>query len=666
MRIITRRIYRAFPELDRYDDDRCERFVRAARRGFVRSAVRMGLVGLAFVVAMIAGLFPLWYAGGAIDRWTPIRQGTPLGMALLMVLIAVPCLGLAPLAGFLTRDFLLRRRVRYVLRARGVCLNCRYTLIGLPVGDGNTVACPECATECHVDPSLGELTLDESGMARYTPSPDALPKPLFLTPGRVRFLRRSAWVIGGGLVFGLPLAWGTYEIRLRKQAAAAITQKPGIEALMALIEAHQPPGVTPEDPNGFERFQQAVVLMQTIDAGIWKGTTPPPAKATHPEFTFVYEWPIRAFGREPTENERAVNEANRALAIQLLEEYRAKGLFDTLRQAADCRRAVEDPGLPPGSPLASYMSSNLGPMRSLARMGAARMHQALERGDTADFADALRSTLALSRIAAHQGLAVNRLVGIAIESLALARARHALAFHPTPEVVAAIETAIAEQTMRVSIDLLIDAERAMATDYLCGFFSDPATVRLGKFSSAIRTLSGGVISGRLGTFAENLTAVQEVFGTAKVLSTEELFARQPAPPQWDESGLVLVDILLPALSKILRSEDQITMERRGMAVLLALAKYRFKNGTDPDSLAALVPEFLPAIPIDPYSGQPFFYVKLPGPDAQGRRYLVYIPGIDGIDDGGRQPAPNNAWFVLTGSDGPTTRGFDFIINDNDR
>ncbi len=44
----------------------------------------------------------------------------------------------------------------------------------------------------------------------------------------------------------------------------------------------------------------------------------------------------------------------------------------------------------------------------------------------------------------------------------------------------------------------------------------------------------------------------------------------------------------------------------------ALERYRFKNGAYPDKLAALSPDWLPAIPNDPMSGQPPAYERKPG------------------------------------------------------
>jgi hypothetical protein len=42
-------------------------------------------------------------------------------------------------------------------------------------------------------------------------------------------------------------------------------------------------------------------------------------------------------------------------------------------------------------------------------------------------------------------------------------------------------------------------------------------------------------------------------------------------------------------------------------LLLALALYQFEEGKPAPTLEVLVPRFLPGLPLDPYSGQPFHY-----------------------------------------------------------
>lgn len=64
-------------------------------------------------------------------------------------------------------------------------------------------------------------------------------------------------------------------------------------------------------------------------------------------------------------------------------------------------------------------------------------------------------------------------------------------------------------------------------------------------------------------------------------------------------------------------------------VALTLERHRAAKGAYPDTLAALVPEFAPALPHDLFDGQPLRYHRTP----EGK-YLLYSIGWNAKDDGG--------------------------------
>jgi hypothetical protein len=66
------------------------------------------------------------------------------------------------------------------------------------------------------------------------------------------------------------------------------------------------------------------------------------------------------------------------------------------------------------------------------------------------------------------------------------------------------------------------------------------------------------------------------------------------------------------------------------AVACALERYRLVHGQLPDTLPALVPEFLASVPHDVIDGEPLRYRRLP--DGQ---YVLYSIGWNGVDDGGQ-------------------------------
>jgi hypothetical protein len=98
--------------------------------------------------------------------------------------------------------------------------------------------------------------------------------------------------------------------------------------------------------------------------------------------------------------------------------------------------------------------------------------------------------------------------------------------------------------------------------------------------------------------------------------------------------------------------DHNEVARRALVQVLALRAWQLKHGSQfPKSLDALVPEELPSLPNDPYSGRPFGYVPSNGQEVPPLRYalmparekghatttgswLIYSVGPDLHDDGG--------------------------------
>ena len=90
----------------------------------------------------------------------------------------------------------------------------------------------------------------------------------------------------------------------------------------------------------------------------------------------------------------------------------------------------------------------------------------------------------------------------------------------------------------------------------------------------------------------------------------------------------LVKMLAPALGSVRRKDAEHQADLRGAVLLAALELYRVRHGGYPQDLQALVPGCLPALPLDPFSDQPFCY-RL---DAGG--YTLYSVGPNLVDDGG--------------------------------
>ena len=87
--------------------------------------------------------------------------------------------------------------------------------------------------------------------------------------------------------------------------------------------------------------------------------------------------------------------------------------------------------------------------------------------------------------------------------------------------------------------------------------------------------------------------------------------------------------IIPKISRAALTTVRSETLRRLTITVIALERYRLRQGRPPNDLAALVPELLSAVPIDPMSGKPLSY-RL----AEGGTFALYSVGEDGRDDGG--------------------------------
>jgi hypothetical protein len=100
-----------------------------------------------------------------------------------------------------------------------------------------------------------------------------------------------------------------------------------------------------------------------------------------------------------------------------------------------------------------------------------------------------------------------------------------------------------------------------------------------------------------------------------------------AQRRWDlMSGFYLL-----GLSKVIVSEASTQAGMRLATTALAIERFRRERGRLPGELKELTPQFLDAVPTDPFDGAPLRYRLL------DRGYIIYSVDADGHDDGGREP-----------------------------
>ena len=92
-----------------------------------------------------------------------------------------------------------------------------------------------------------------------------------------------------------------------------------------------------------------------------------------------------------------------------------------------------------------------------------------------------------------------------------------------------------------------------------------------------------------------------------------------------------------AMGRAMATHAETQARVAALAVALAIERARLaENNGVPPSLDVLVPQYLPAVPPDPFDARPLRFKKLP------RGYVVYSVGRDGVDDGGVERPNMNA------------------------
>jgi hypothetical protein len=147
---------------------------------------------------------------------------------------------------------------------------------------------------------------------------------------------------------------------------------------------------------------------------------------------------------------------------------------------------------------------------------------------------------------------------------------------------------------------------------------------------------------------ESVRMVQqgEPFEKALESQTKKLLAVGIERAREEDKGF-RIDLMDPELSSLFSNSVR-SLERfiirvfksevtsRLTTTAVALKRYKLAHGTFPESLDALVPKYLTAVPLDPADGKPLRY-RLEGDGS----FKMYSIGEDGVDNGGDSSSKEN-------------------------
>ena len=291
----------------------------------------------------------------------------------------------------------------------------------------------------------------------------------------------------------------------------------------------------------------------------------------------------------------------------------------------------------------SRRTQSLSPIRAGADLLALEAIQAAERGDGEQAARSIRTILGVARSLDRDPTLTSQIIRLGIQSVAGRTAEQTL--NRTvfmSEKAASLGSMFAKAEKPPAITTGLIGERALAADFFSGSASSGRSPN--QNNAPLRALGLAQLN-RLTHFDLMREYIEvSTMPTPKRLAEYERLKRESEDLPFYAS---LVKMLLPSISRAGQVELPTLAQLRNARIALAIEEYRAAKGSLPESLTALTPEFIDAIPADPFTGDPLKYKKL----ADG--YTVYSVNKDGKDDGGKERGDKDA-MLQPGTDIPFT------------
>lgn len=273
----------------------------------------------------------------------------------------------------------------------------------------------------------------------------------------------------------------------------------------------------------------------------------------------------------------------------------------------------------------------------------------IEQGDGAAARKNVDTMLSLSQTMAFEPLLISLLVRTSIENIALSVINDGIKAHAwTDEDLAGFEGQLSNVRLGDEFAFVLRGERGgfnQFLDYLSQPGIDPVKILNAALSpeTEVKQKWAGLLGiGYLKVFSPGDRAaynriIQEWIEAADASGEKGLGPRQFSDRKIKELSAslpwkvthILTSIAVPSIGaaaqKISQTMDQIAQTR----IACALERYRLKNGSYPESLDGLVPEYLSTIPTDIITLKPMHYRKIE-PD----KFLLWSVGWNESDENG--------------------------------
>jgi hypothetical protein len=465
MRLIARKVYRAFPELDRFTDHQCDRFVRAVNRNYRGFVLRWFLViGLSALALISTFSFSTWYLYGGNRGWFTYLRLPPLLADVIP--IALP-LVFAGAVALLARDIVIRLQIRRVIKTRGTCLGCGYSLLGIRVSQDRTVTCPECGSHAEADDALGELESTPEGVQVFKPVMHTeTMKAREKSQRRRRTLFKVLLFLAIASVLMLAASFGGWWLFIERQAAAAKAARNLPAQVQAWQVRNRPKNVDADADNSWYELRNPLSAFNNTNAMFLSATLPQP-----PSFTVLYSECIDKYrdATWPHYGEKSVVEQTFQAHLQA----RTLDAFLPLTNRAFFERPVATSPNMPGM----TWSAEVTDFYRLASLATAQVHEAATRRDGPAALSAARvAAMCIRVLDSDPGINSSWATTTARKELADVIRWNAPRFDAPGDLEALIQV-LPSPTPLIPIAEQIELERLCVLDALYWFYSNPLMVR---------------------------------------------------------------------------------------------------------------------------------------------------------------------------------------------
>lgn len=318
------------------------------------------------------------------------------------------------------------------------------------------------------------------------------------------------------------------------------------------------------------------------------------------------------------------------------------------------------------SPAINILLPHLSLARHASRAICVETLVAAEEGDSPRAAAMLHDLCMAPRILDHEPFLISALVQAAMDAVALDELERTINLCGlSSDALGRLEPVVRQMEPRPNLARSMMTERVVFLDTLqwarktggAGLSGVPAAAT--PFASATSNVWGWVpvlpeldVCAGLQFYNELTEALRAPVTAETIIKVRAIEARTGSLPPY----CVLSKIMMPSISRAVELHCQSIGRERAMCAALACERYRLKHGDWPADLAALAPEFLDAVPVDPFDDQPIRYAQIP----EGIK--VWTIGEDMTDNGGdvkrleRQSSSNRptdwGWVILN----PDLRG----------